>query len=356
MKPAIELVEQLCDSMVADDLQQRGASAKSAAWAWGWGPGLFGFGLGELGRALGSHQYLPWLQRYLDDYAVTPPVIDHADQITPGLASLEAWRRWNDPRYRQLTERVAEYVRHAPRDVGGAVNHLGHAKISKLYPRSVWVDSLMMFSVFPARYGAQLSDTSMLDIAAAQPGVYANLLLDEGTGLWAHSWWQRTQRPYPAGQYWARGNAWVVAALPMILAELGGHPQAAGIVRLLRRTSAALLVEQRRDGTWETLLGEGRRSYRELSATALIASGWLQACRHGWLDRSYLEPARLALHAVVSALQLVDGRWQMPEASGPTIPLPGAPGLGYRLVRRGSNRRFAVAALTLAAINDWRLG
>ena len=350
MKTAIELVAELCDSIVAEDLR----SARPAGWHWG--EGLFGFGLCELNRAMGYTHYLPWLRRYLDHYVAHPPTIDQSDMATPGLASLDTWSWLNDQGYRDLTERVAEYVRHEPRDVGGAVNHLGHARIAKLYPRSVWVDSLMMFSVFPARYGAELGDQQMLDVAAAQPGVYANLLFDEGTGLWAHSWWQRTQRPYPNGHFWARGNAWVVAALPMILAEIGRHPQSAAIIRLLRRTSAALLAEQRSDGTWDTLLGQRRRSYRELSATALIASGWLQACRHGWLERRYIEPARLALHAVVSSLQLIDGQWRMPEASGPTIPLPGAPGLGYRLVRRGSNRRHAVAALTLAAVNDWRLG
>lgn len=350
MKSAIELVMQLCDSLVADDLRAPRVPD------WHWGQGLFGFGLCESGRATASSQYLPWLRRYLDHYVEHPPVIDQADMATPGLASLETWRWVNNPGYRNLTERVAYYIRHEPRDVGGAANHLGHAPIAKLYPRSVWVDSLMMFSVFPARYGAELADPEMLDIAAAQPGVYANLLLEEGTGLWSHSWWQRTQRPYPNGQFWARGNGWVVAALPMILTEIGHHPQTPVITQLLRRTSAALLAEQRPDGTWNTVLGQTRRSYRELSATALIASGWLQACRHGWLDRSYVEPARLALNAVVSSLQLVDGRWRMPETSGPTIPLPGAPQLGYRFARRGSNRRHGVAALTLAAINDWRLG
>src|SRR5699024_3216052 len=132
--------------------------------------------------------------------------------------------------------------------------------------------------------------------------------------------------------FWGRGNGWVVAALPMILDQLpDDHPEREQILGLLGRTSAALLPLQSEDGTWKTVLKDRRRwfksrgGYRELSATALVASGWLHGVRVGYLGEEYLDPAQRALAAVTGAVRRRGGHVELPEISGPTIPLPFAP-------------------------------
>lgn len=211
----------------------------------------------------------------------------------------------------------------------------------------------MMLSVFPAVYGSETGDRELLDFAARQPRLYAARLQDPEDGLWRHSWWVRAGRPHPSGRiYWARGNGWVVASLPRILDRLpADHPERLGILEILERTSRALLPLQRPDGWWETVLLPPGRSYRESSATALVAAGWLHSTAAGYLPEAYRDPAERAFRSVVDALvEGPGGRLVMPEISAPTIPLPVFPRPGYTPVPRGMNFTYGIAALIFAAV------
>ena len=102
------------------------------------------------------------------------------------------------------------------------------------------------------------------------------------------------------------------------------------------------------DYTFNTLLKH--KSYRELSATALIAAGWMHSVRCGYLDERFLLPAVRAFEACVEAIEESEEGIYMPEISGPTIPMPLAPKLGYLAVPLGKNWSYGVAALIFAAI------
>ena len=92
------------------------------------------------------------------------------------------------------------------------------------------------------------------------------------------------------------------------------------------------------------------KSYRELSATALISAGWLHGIRCGYLDEKFLTPAIKAFEACVDAMEETEDGIYMTEISGPTIPLPLFPKLGYKLVPLGKNWSYGIAALIFAAI------
>ncbi len=135
----------------------------------------------------------------------------------------------------------------------------------------------------------------------------------------------------------------------MILDNIGlDHPEAAGIIEIFQKTSEALLKCMNEDGTFNTLLNH--KSYRELSATALIASGWMHALRCGYLDSKFLEPALKAFYACTDAIKEELDEVSFPEISGPTIPLPVFPKLGYLMIPRKSNWSYGIAALIFAAI------
>ena len=129
------------------------------------------------------------------------------------------------------------------------------------------------------------------------------MMLDKEKNLWSHSYWVRAGRAYPGRDlFWGRGNGWVIAGFPMILDNVGlDHEEAPEIIDLFKRTSEALLGCMREDYTFSTLLKYD--SYRELSATALIAAGWLHGVRCGYLDESFLEPAVKAFEACVNAIE-----------------------------------------------------
>ncbi len=317
---------------------------------WMWGEALLGYALDELDKENGSERYTRFLSDYCDYWAKADPAVDQSDTAAPGLITYAMYKRTKNPEYKRLTDKVLDYIRNEPRLYLDCLNHLGCSKKGRLYPKSVWIDSVMMFSVFTSLYARESGDAELLAFAARQPKQYASMMFDEKTHLWAHSFRVRARRAFPRRDlFWGRGNGWVICGFPMILDQIGeDHVEAPGIIELFRETSEALLGCMREDGTFETLLKY--KSYRELSATALISAGWLHGIRCGYLDEKFLAPAVKAFAACVNAIEESKEGVFMPEISGPTIPLPIFPKLGYAKVPLGKNWSYGVAAMIFAAI------
>ena len=317
---------------------------------WMWGEALLGYALDELDKENGTESYTDFLCSYCDYWAKADPAVDQSDTAAPGLITYAMYKRTANAEYKRLTDKVLDYIRYEPRLYLDCLNHLGCSKKGKIYPKSVWIDSVMMFSVFTSLYANESGDAELLDFAARQPKQYASMMLDKEKGLWAHSYWVNQKTAFPKRDlFWGRGNGWVICAFPMILDNIGlDHKEAPEIIRLFRQTSEALLDCMRDDYTFNTLLKY--KSYRELSATALISAGWLHGIRCGYLDEKFLEPAIKAFEACVNAMEESDDGVYMTEISGPTIPLPLLPKLGYKMIPLGKNWSYGVAALIFAAI------
>ena len=317
---------------------------------WMWGEALLGYALDELDRENGTTDYTKFLCGYCDYWAKLDPTVDQSDTAAPGLITYAMYKRTNKPEYERLTKKVLDYIRYEPRLYLDCLNHLGSSKKGRIYPKSVWIDSVMMFSVFTSLYAKESSDTELLDFAARQPKQYASMMLDKDMGLWAHSYWVKAKRAFPKRNiFWGRGNGWVACGFPMILDNIGlDHKEAPEIIELFKKTSEALLSCMNEDYTFNTLLKH--KSYRELSATALISAGWLHGIRCGYLDEKFLAPAIKAFEATVNAIEENENGVFMPEISGPTIPLPVFPKLGYKMIPLGKNWSYGVAAVIFAAI------
>ncbi len=332
-------VKRLCDHMV---------KTREPKMRWMWGEALFGYALSELDAYLCAEEYTPFLTGFCDYYMGHPPRVVCADTCAPALITYAMQKKNGD--FTRLTDKVLDYIKNEPRLIGDAVNHLGKNIAGKFYPKSIWVDSLMMFSVFPARYAAETGDWALLDYAARQPALYSRYMQDEKSGLWRHSYWVRRSRPHPRGDvYWGRGNGWVVCALPMILDFIGpDHPRKEEIQKIYQSTAEAVIRCQRSDGSFSTVLQSGL--YRELSATALIAAGLLHGVRRGYLDEALLQPGLKAFHAVMDGIRETGEGVFMREISAPTIPLHIFPYLGYKYTPLGSNYPYGVAAAVFAAL------
>ena len=318
---------------------------------WMWGEALLGYAMDELDKENGREDYSDFLRAYCDYWAAADPAVDQSDTAAPGLITYAMYKRDGKDEYKRLTDKVLDYIRYEPRLYLDCLNHLGCSAKGKLYPRSVWIDSVMMFSVFTSLYARENGDSELVDFAARQPKQYASMMLNEEKGLWAHSYWVDMKMPFPRRNiYWGRGNGWVICAFPMILDNIGlDHKEAPEIIELFRKTSDALLGCMNEDYTFNTLLMD--KSYRELSATALIAAGWLHGIRCGYLDKDrFLDPAIKAFEACVNAMEDGENGVYMTEISGPTIPLPLLPKLGYKAVPLGKNWSYGIAALIFAAI------
>ncbi len=317
---------------------------------WMWGEALLGYALDEFDKENGNEDYTKFLCDYCDYWAKVDPAVDQSDTAAPGLITYAMYKRTSNEEYKRLTQKVLDYIRNEPRLYLDCLNHLGCSKKGKLYPKSVWVDSVMMFSVFTSLYAKESGDSEMLDFAARQPKQYASMMMDKEKNLWAHSYWVKSNRAFPGRDlFWGRGNGWVVCAFPMILDNIGlDHKEADEIINLFQKTSEALLGCMRDDYTFGTLLKY--KSYRELSATALISAGWLHGIRRGYLDEKFIEPAIKAFEACINAMEENGRGIFMTEISGPTIPVPIFPKLGYTMVPCDKNWSYGVAALIFAAM------
>ena len=317
---------------------------------WMWGEALLGYALDELDKENDTNAYTEFLTKYCDYWVKENPAVDQSDTAAPGLITYAMYKRTKKKEYKRLTDKVLDYIHNEPRLYLDCLNHLGSSGKAKLYPKSVWIDSVMMFSVFTSLYAKENKESEMLEFAARQPKQYASMMFHEEQGLWSHSYWVKQAKAFPQNNiFWGRGNGWVICAFPMILDNIGlEHKEAKGIIEIFQKTSEALLTCRNKDYTFNTLLKH--KSYRELSATALISAGWMHGVRCGYLDKKFLEPAVNAFEACVDAMEENADGIYMTEISGPTIPLPLLPKQGYAWIPVGKNWSYGVAALIFAAV------
>lgn len=343
----IKKVKALCDYLVK--------AWKPEDLRWGWGEALFTYALSEFDAFLGEDRYFPFYKAYCDYYVKNTPVVDCSDTAAPALTTYALYKKTANEEYKKLTELALDYISNSEKVLEDIPNHFGFSKDAK-YPISIWVDSLMMFSVFTARYGAEQGVDSFVDYAAKQPEVFAKYLMDKEDGCWYHAYWIKQKTHYPKRKlYWGRGNGWVVASFPMIVEFLGKENiNLKSMVETYKKSVDGILRYQREDGAFNTVLN--KKTYRELSATILVAGGLYQAIRLNMLDNSYMEKADKAYNACIDSMIFnEDASVFFPEISRPTVPMQYIPYLWYKFLPKGNNWNYGVAALVLACIERNKL-
>jgi unsaturated rhamnogalacturonyl hydrolase len=318
---------------------------------WTWGEGLLGYAFSELDKYMETEDFTKFLLSYCDYYVVHQPEVCSSDTSAPGLITYAMYKKTKKKEYKALTDKVIDYIEHEPRLIDGAVNHFGHNGMSKFYPQSIWVDSLMMFSLFPAIYANENGEMDLMKYAAGLPEIFSKYLQDP-SGLWYHSYWVKQHHTCPAHKvFWGRGNGWVMASLPLVYEQLpDSFKEKEQIKEIFIKTAEAFLPCQCQDGLFRTILN--LRSYEETSTAALFASGIFNGLRLGLLsgDKYYIAGLKAYQGVLNNLKEDKRGRLVMKGISGPTIPLPPFTALNYRLIAKKANWSYGVAALIFAAI------
>jgi unsaturated rhamnogalacturonyl hydrolase len=315
---------------------------------WSWGEGLLLYGLLRLDAELGESRFFRFVESYFDAHTGRRRApVDWSDQCPPGLAALELYAITGRAEHLAPAERVVEYLRRAPRTREGGLNHFGSSIFARVYPRSMWVDSLMMYGVFAARWGLRMRDDEMTRFALEQPLHFARVLRDPQTGLFRHCFRLNARRAVPAGDgYWLRGNGWVLASLAEVLDAVPPHHAGrTDLIGMLAELSTAVFRHQLPSGLFPTVLG--RSTYVETSGSALCVYGVLSGVHAGHVAPALRTPALRAYAALVDRLERRRNGVSMPDISGPTMPYPL---WVYGLIPRLRDAPHGIAAMVLAAI------
>ena len=323
---------------------------------WMWGQGLYNYALALIDEAHNTSEFTGFLSRYYNAHISRGYTIESSDTAAPGLGAYMLWKKTSDPAYRRIADDAAGYMHSARRILEHLPNHMGTGIYSKWYPKSIWVDSIMMYGVFAGRFAQEQGDSALSAFALRQTPLFAKYLRDNKYGLFYHSYWTGLKTHYPRRPiFWGRGNGWVMAAIPLMLPYLPEGEEKDETIRVFCSLAKTLLECQRPDGYFETLLRPKGISYKESSATALIASGLMYGGRTGLLDSECLEAGKKAFNAVLNEICEDSRGLCLPNISAPTIPVPGLPLLGYRLTPTGRNHTYGIAALIFAALEAEKL-
>jgi unsaturated rhamnogalacturonyl hydrolase len=315
--------------------------------AWSWGEGLLLYALLRLDAMGKTTRYVEFAEAFFRHHAARPRVPTWSDQCPPGLAALELHGFTGRAEHLAVAEGVAHYIRSARRTKDGGLNHFGVSPLARFYPESMWVDSLMMYGVFAARWGRAMRDSAMTRFAVEQPPLFARVLRDPRTGLYRHCWWVRARKALPSGDgNWLRGNGWALASLVEVLEAVPtDHEERGVLVAMLRGLALALVPYQLPSGLFTTVLG--RPSYPETSGSALVAYALLAGARAGYLPNSFVEPGNRAYRAVAARLERGTNGMSMPDISTATMPYPV---WIYPHIPRVRDAPHGVAAMILAGI------
>ena len=323
---------------------------------WSWGQALYLYALARIDQEHGTEKYTAYLRRFYDPHIKKGYRLCSSDTSAPALGALYLAQKTGEQRYWDVAEAVKRYYGTAPRVLEDMPNHQGTAIEGRLYPKSIWVDSIMMYGVFTNWLASVTDDESLRAFAIRQPVNFAKYLQDKETGFFYHCYWTKAKTHYPRDPiFWGRGNGWVMAAVPLLLEYLPEEAQPQ-VKEFFTRLAAALLPYQRKDGYFETVFNKPGETYKESSATMLIAAGWFYGYRTGLLDKTYYEAAQKAFHAVAGDLQMKDGLLSMPYISGPTSALQGIPYFTYKHTPRANDWHYGLAAAFFAALEYQRCG
>jgi unsaturated rhamnogalacturonyl hydrolase len=187
MNPDIQKVFALADASV-----KRYAPEKLH---WSWGQALFLYALALIDEEHGTDKYTAYLKRFYDYHIQKGYRLCSSDTSAPALGALYLAQKTGERKYMAVAEAAKRYYGTAPRVLADMPNHLGTGYESWIYPKSVWVDSIMMYGVFTNRLASvspgEPPDEALRDFAARQPANFARFLQDPETGLFYHSYWTK---------------------------------------------------------------------------------------------------------------------------------------------------------------------
>ncbi|NIK78998.1 unsaturated rhamnogalacturonyl hydrolase [Paenibacillus castaneae] len=284
---------------------------------WDWVPGVGVISILDYGEKTGQEEVIHYVQTWVernkqkaDDQKVINAMAPYA--VFPSL-----YRRTGQEWLLAKSQEIAKWMlNEAPRTRERAFEHTVTEAVE--FREQVWADTVFMAVLFLARLAKLKGDKQLAEEALEQTMLHLQLLQDTNTGLLYHGW-NCEAGNHLSAVHWARANAWIVMSIPEIMTEISELSAIPAELNERYRTLAdALRSCQAVDGLWHTVL-DRVDTYKETSASAGIACGFLRGIDAGLLDTSFMEPAERTLAGVLS---LIDPAGEVAGVSGGTPIMP----------------------------------
>ncbi|MEP6538300.1 MAG: glycoside hydrolase family 88 protein [Bryobacteraceae bacterium] len=231
------------------------------------------------------------VQRIVEPYASgAKPTLDKpTSSHFPGhLVFGELAHVTHDPRYVDLVRRAADF----------AFDQKGNP-LEAMPLHNEMSDAVFMGGPILAQAGTLTGDEKYFDMCVRHIEFMLKLNL-RPDGLHRHS-------PLNAAA-WGRGNGFPALGIALSLSELpDGHPGFAKLLAAFRAHMEALARHQDPGGAWHEVI-DVPGSYRELTATCMIAFAMARGVRLGWLDRAAYDPMIRKAWTAAKSRMAADGK------------------------------------------------
>lgn len=283
------------------DTLRSAVDANPAAWGmtiddWQWNPGVGVTAISAYYDARQRQDILDYLLGWVERNKSKAGKFQHVNFMAPFAIFPHLYRRTGNRYYLDTGAEYADWiVKNSARTVTGALQHGGDLT------EEIWADTIFMAVLFLARQAGLTRDKALAQQSSEQLQLHMQYLQDPQTGVLFHGY-DCAARDHKSAARWTRGNAWIVLATPMILAEIDALvPTPPGLVGAYQRMVDALLRFQAANGLWHTVMDRPEQ-YQESSGSAGIACGILKSIRYGLLTPSYRPAAEKALHGLLAKI------------------------------------------------------
>lgn len=237
-------------------------------------------------------------QRYLDTVCkqVAEAMTEHendlrnCDRVSGLIPALRVYEKnADDTILHYARDKFDEYLRITPRYRGVLANFVDFDNMAR--SEIIWqvCPGLMLLS-------RMTGNKQYSQVAMEQYEMLDKLLCDKATGLWHHGVNNRTH----TGAFWARGGAFVLLALLMIMEEADKQSLSSATMRAaFEKMARTLKGMQDESGFWKSVL-DNPDDEPDSSGTAWITATFERAVRLGYLDMSYRTAADAGWSAVKS--------------------------------------------------------
>ncbi len=281
--------------------------------------GVFLSGMYDAAMMCERDDYLQYIKDWMDsvidaDGQIIECVYSNLDDIMPGILLFPLWKQTGDERYRKGLESVYAEVKDIKRTDEGGFWH----KVT--LPGQMWLDGIYMAGPFCAQYADTFGVPELKKTVLKQMRLMKEHHRDEKTGLMYHAWDGTRQAEWAdpetgrSPEFWGRSIGWVpvgmLNALDFIENGFEGRDEA---VQMLTDLLISVCKYQSEDGRWYQVVDKGGKegNWLENSCSCLFAAALFKAVRLGYLDASYLVPAKKAYDAVMRSIVWEDGEIQV---------------------------------------------